>query len=280
VLISPIAVALRGSTSLRFTTLVVAAGLLALVAVAVPATSRGATVFTHSAESGQLRDGLLTLRGVGGRVPWAQHGGRSGSVSVVRLHRRLFVPQTPPIGTLHIAGRRPQTLRLRRPRYNAVRKTVRYRVQRLSRRTDRRAEASQALGEFGAAGLSIIPHPSLLTDDDGNYCAAGVLNLTIHELQATSTSKWDTDDWDPGVPSTLERLGGTVSWASQGGFLRGCSNTVVWTAGTDPPITFTVTTTHPFPGKSTETCKSSDRSYLCERTLGIDEANWIIRPNL
>jgi hypothetical protein len=270
----------RGSKLRLIASMALTAVLLTLVAATVPTASRGATVFTHSAESGQLRGGLLTLRGVSRRVAWAHHGGRSGSVSVERLHRRLFFPETPPIGTLHIAGRRPQTLRLRRPRYNAARDSVRYRVQRLGRRTNRLAGASQALGEFGAASLSIIAHPSLLTDDDGNYCAAGVLNLTIHELQATSASKWDTDDWDPGNPSTLDRLGGTASWASQGGFLRGCSNTVVWTAATDPPVSFTVTTTHPFPGKSTETCKSSDGGFICERTLGIDEANWIIRPNL
>jgi hypothetical protein len=213
---------------------------------------------------------------VGSRVHWAHPSGRSGRISVQRLQRRLFFPGSPPLGTLHIAGRRSQTLRLHRPRYDASRDLVRYRV----RRADRRAAASQASGEFGTSSLSIVPHPSLLTDDDSNYCAAGVLNLTIHELQATSASKWDTDDWDPANPGTVDRLGGTASWASQGGFLRGCSNTVVWMAASDPPVSFTVTTTHPFPGKSTESCKASNQDFICEPTLGIDEANWIIRPNL
>jgi hypothetical protein len=263
-----------------------AAGLLTVVPATAPAASGGATVFTHSAESGQLRGGLLTLRGVGSRLTWAHNGGRSGTVSVERLHRRLFFPETPPMGTLHVAGRRPQALRLRRPRYNATRELVRYRVQRLGKRTraGRVAGASQVSGEFGAASLSIVAHPSLLGSSDGagNYCAVGILNLTIHDVRAASASKWDTDDWDPAIPTNdvIEPLGGTASWASQGGFLRGCSNTAVWVVDSDPPVSFTITTTHPFPGNKAESCKPSSRSFTCAQTLGIDEVNWIIRPTL
>ena len=264
------------------TSVALAAGLLVSLPATVASASGGATVFTHSAEGGQLRGSLLILHGVGSRLTWAHNGGRYGRISVDRLHRRLFFPETPPIGTLHVAGRRPQTFRLRRPHYNAARDTVRYRVRRLRARTRSLARASQAPGEFEAASLSIIAHPSLLTDDDGNYCAAGLLNLTIHDLQAASESKWDTDDWDPGIPfnDVAEAFGGTASWASQGGFLRGCSNTAVWVTDSDPPVSFTITSTHPWRGKSFSTCKSSNRSYVCVRTLGLDEANWIIRPVL
>ena len=273
----------RGSTLRLITSVALAAGLLTPGPATAAAASRGAMVFTHSAESGQLRGGLLTLRGVGSHLTWAHNRGRSGRISVERLHRRLFFPETPPIATLHVAGRRPQTFRLRRPHYNAARDSVRYRVRRLRARTRTLARASQASFDFEAAALSIVAHPSLLTDDDGNYCAAGLLNLTIHDLKAASESKWDTDDWDPGIPfnDVAEFLGGTASWASQGGFLRGCSNTAVWVTDSDPPVSFTITTAHPWrPGTSTETCKSSDRSYVCVRTLGLDEANWIIRQIL
>ena len=37
-----------------------------------------------------------TLRGGGSRLTWAHNGGRYGRVSVERLHRRLFFPETPP----------------------------------------------------------------------------------------------------------------------------------------------------------------------------------------
>ena len=157
---------------------------------------------------------------------------------------------------------------------------MRYRVARLGKRPG----ASQASGpdRFGAASLSIVGHPSRLgsSSDGGNYCAVGILNLTIHDLQTPSATKWDTDDWDVGVPSVVESLGGTGNWASSGGFLRGCSNTVVWALGSHPPVSVRITTTHPFPGNVIETCKPSDSSYTCSQTLGIDEVNWVVRPVL
>ena len=256
-----------------------AAALLALLPAAAVAGSGGATVFTHSAKSGELRAGMLTLRGVGSRLTWAQNEGRSGTVSVKRLHRRLFSPETPATGTLHIAGRRAGVaLRLSRPRYNGARQLVRYRAQRLSKR----AQAS-GVGEFGAASLSMLAHPSLLGGSGiGVDCGAGILNLTIHGLRAVSATKWDTDEWDPGSPldATIDSLGGTASWGSDAGFLRGCSNTVVWETSTTPPVSFTITTTHPYRQDTTGRCVSSDSSFSCKQTIGIDEINWLIRPTL
>jgi hypothetical protein len=279
------AVAPKGSALRLVASLALAVGLLVLVPAAAAARSGGATVFTHSAKSGELRGNLLTLRGVGSRLTWAHNSGRTGSVSVARLHRRLFSPEAPPVGTLHVAGRRGgrgRAFRLTRPRYNPAREWVRYRVERLGRRP----RASQASGtdRFGAASLSIVGHPSRIgiSTSGGNYCAVGILNLTIHDLQATSATKWDTDDWDPGNPfnAVVENLGGTESWATDGGFLRGCSNTVVWALGSDPRVSFRITTTHPFKGNVIETCKPSDSSYTCSQTLGIDEVNWVVRPVL
>jgi hypothetical protein len=279
---------LTGSTLRLIASAVLAAALLALLPAVAVAGSGGATVFTHSARSGELRAGMLTLRGVGNRVTWAHNEGRSGTVSVKRLHRRLFSPETPATGTLQIAGRRPGqelALRLSRPRYNGARHLVRYRAQRLSKRTGGVAQASQAAGpsEFGAASLSMVAHPSLLGGSGiGVDCAAGILNLTIHELRAVSAAKWDTDEWDPGSPfgATIDALGGTASWGSDAGFLRGCSNTVVWQTSTTPPVSFTITTTHPYRHDTTGKCVSSDSSFSCKQTIGIDEINWLIRPIL
>jgi hypothetical protein len=108
----------------------------------------------------------LTLRGVGRRVTWAAHPGRFGVLSVKRLHRLLFTPRTPSAtGTLHVAGQRggeELVLRLSRPRYNASRGTVSYRVRRLNKRTlpSRTARASGFRArQFGAASLSIVGAP-------------------------------------------------------------------------------------------------------------------------
>jgi hypothetical protein len=72
----------------------------------------------------------VTLHDAGRRLTWLTNGGRSGVVSVARLHRRSFLPGTPPAtGTLPVAGHSggdEPTFRLIRPRYNASRQTVSY----------------------------------------------------------------------------------------------------------------------------------------------------------
>ena len=74
---------------------------------ATSAVTRGTTVFTHSAESAEFRGGRLILRGVDRHGTLASSGGKSGVVSIARLHRRLFSPGMPPVtGVLHIAGQR------------------------------------------------------------------------------------------------------------------------------------------------------------------------------
>ena len=114
---------------------VAAAGLLAAVPAAAQVPPRDATVFVHSAKSGELGGGRLTLHGVSGRVTWAHNSGRSGVMKVKRLHRMLFSAKTTTAtGTLHVAGHRggdELTFKLSRPRYNAARRTVSYRIKRL-----------------------------------------------------------------------------------------------------------------------------------------------------
>jgi hypothetical protein len=72
----------------------VAAGLLA-AALAGASWASATMVVTHSAEGGELRDGRLILRGVSGRATWATNAGRSGVISVRRLHRRVFPARKP-----------------------------------------------------------------------------------------------------------------------------------------------------------------------------------------
>jgi hypothetical protein len=92
-------------------------------------------VFVHSARSGKLGGGRLILYGVSGQVTWAHNSGRSGVIAVRRLHRMVFSAKTATAtGTLHVAGHRggdELTFRLSRPRYNAARRTVSYKIKRL-----------------------------------------------------------------------------------------------------------------------------------------------------
>jgi hypothetical protein len=143
-------------------TVVVAAGLLAAAPASARVPSGGATVFVHSATSGELSGGRLTLRGVGSRVTWAHSRGRSGVLRITRLHRRLFAPAKSAVtGALHLAGHRggeEPTFRLSQPRHSATNGTVSYMAKPLNNKPlpSRAARAAGAAVQFGAASLSIV----------------------------------------------------------------------------------------------------------------------------
>jgi hypothetical protein len=282
--------------------LLVATATVSLGLAAVASSAGAATTFVHSAQSGELRGGRLTLRGVSGRATWITNAGRSGVVRVARLHRRVFsAASRPATGTLHFAGHRggdELALRLRRPRYNGRRNTVSYRVTRLAKRSSssRRARSSQsgASREFGAASLSIVGHPRVMGGDNGgNDCPTGIINQTgINQtgygLQPIGSSKWDTDTWDPAPDSdrAVSSIGTNTSetYGSDGGFLRGCSNTIVWDLVLDPndPArhippdgTFTVTVTHGWSQVPSRQCVSSNPQYTCQAAGD----SWAIRPS-
>lgn len=72
------------------------AGWLAAVAPAsAQAPPRDGTVFVHSAKSGKLAGGRLTLLGVGPQVTWIHESGRSGVTAVTQMHRVVFTRTTP-----------------------------------------------------------------------------------------------------------------------------------------------------------------------------------------
>ena len=240
-----------------------AAGLLAAAPGGAAAAPAGARMFVQSADNGELRGSLLTLRGrgIGRRVTWVQKNGRSGVVSVAKMHRRLFGRgQRSPNGVLHIDGRE-LTLRLSRPRISASRHRVRYRVRRLAE-LRRAAPASQrpVPRQFGAASLSLVGGPRV-GQWGGQQCTTGVLNQTGSDLRVLSASKWDTDDWtyEPDV-GTVFGVGGVIYSQSQGGFMRGCGNTFVVQQVASPSVTFTLTTTYPWwsTGGQNTTCTASD----------------------
>jgi hypothetical protein len=137
----------------------------------------GSSVFVHSARSGELTGGRLTLRGVSRRVTAISSDGRSGVVSVTRLQSRLFLPGQPVTGVLHVAGFRggdEPTFSLTQPRYNASRRTVSYVAKRLNTRHLPRRGAGAAQSstptQFGAASLSMAAP----VGDGGNDCETSV----------------------------------------------------------------------------------------------------------
>ena len=282
----------RAGRSVRLAALALAvAGLVALA----PATARANLVMVHSAKSGTLAGDQLTLHGVGRRVTWATNKGRSGVVSIARLHRRLFLPATPwATGTLHIAGQRggqELALRLRRPRYNRARQTVRYRVKRLSKRRPARASGFRPRRRFGAASLSMVG--ARLVGDNGGLDCRSTLETDVNYLwEASAEGKWPTDTWDPGIPfqATIGGDANSASWGSDGGLLRGCSVTGVWTiipwpddpTQPVPSATVTVTTTYPWSGTPsyTNTCTLTNPAFTCQAvTNDAGSASWSIESS-
>jgi hypothetical protein len=276
----------------------VTAGLLAAALVSAEAARGGATMSVHAAKGGELGGSRLILRGVGRRVTWVTHAGRSGVVSINRLHRRLFQPGTPATAALHVAGRpggAEPTFRLTRPRYNAARRTASYRVKRLNKRRPSRA-ASGAAGfrrprRFGAASLSIVGAPQIMSGDNGgNDCSVTVTNSTPWPLQATGEAKWPTDTWDPGIPfADVLPQGQSISWGSDGGLFRGCSVTGQWTVIPDPDAppnppqgSFVLNTTWTWnSGAGTgHTCSPTNTgSYYCQdwTTAGVGSGVWELK---
>jgi hypothetical protein len=196
---------------------------------------------------------------------------------------------------LHVAGYRggdEPSFRLSKPRRNAARHTVSYRAKRLDKKPlpGRAARAAGAPGRrFGAASLSIVPHPRLTGGDNGGLdCSTTLTNNTSHLLEASAESNWPTDTWGPGIPfqAQLTALGtGTLTWVSDGGFLRGCSASSTWvfvpdpsTGDPNPPmVSFSTTTTYHWDNTWSDTCTSSDpQDFPCQATgiNGPGNASW------
>jgi hypothetical protein len=269
---------------------VVAAALVALA----PTTADAASMYVHSAQSGKLAGGRLTLYGVGRNVTWTTSSGRAGVARITRAHKRLFSPKTPATGTLHIAGQRggdELAFRLSKPRYKAARRTVAYRARPLAKRRAARAAGFRRPRRFGPASLSVVPHSAVASGDNGgNDCAAGFENYTWYGMVNVSNSKWDTDTWEwpssrflqPGgiTISNHNSFGGTVqfdgaAWESDGGLWRGCANNTTWTLTPDPNdpggsgtppanVTLDFNLTWAWTQLPSFSCSSSDPRFTCD----------------
>jgi hypothetical protein len=285
----------QSSPRLRAAALAVALAaffLAAGLAGASSASASGATLVTQSAKGGVLKGGRLTLRGVSGRVTYVLNTGRRGTLSVRRLHRRLLLPGLPATGTLHVAGYRggdEPSFRLSKPRRNAARHTVSYRAKRLDHKPLPK-RAGRAAGfrpprRFGAASLSIVPHPRLTGGDNGgNDCEAAVYvdRGEPFALAAQSWSDWPTDDWNPDPSALQTEFYGSGSWESDGGLWRGCSNTVNFQAVAEVSGyggLFTITTRWPWGGSASGTCTVTLNSQhiSCTQQSGVSPITWQLR---
>lgn len=196
------------------------------LAVLAPQGASAASMYVHSAKSGELSGGRLVLRAVGRHVTWTSHSGDAGLLRIARLHRLVFGPgATPVTATLHIAGHRggeELALLLSRPRYDPSRQRVSYRAKRLRKRRpgSPRAVGADAVGSFGSASLSLV--------SEGVTCSAQVTNNTGYPLLLFSASTTD-GSWaqSPGTPKTTTlNNGASTQWSTQGP--DGCNNVVDW----------------------------------------------------
>jgi hypothetical protein len=277
-------------TGWRVAAAVWVAGLVAVLVgwllAAAPASAATAKMFTQSATGGELQGGRLTLHGVSGRVTYVLNTGRRGTLSVRRLHRRQFLPGLPATGTLHVAGYRggdEPSFRLSKPRRNAARHTVSYKAKRLDNKPLPGGAAPVAGGfrpprRFGAASLSIVPHPRLTGGDHGgNDCAALVENNSGYgnsPMTLVSSSNWNTDTWVQGP--TGMGTGGSVLVESDGGLDRGCHWEAVWSMDS-PPATISMEVTWAWGQNGAESsCTSTNpTAHPCTRQDN-PEITWLI----
>lgn len=221
-----------------------ALAIAAVIAVA-PAAADASSLYVHSAKSGALSGGTLTLHGVGGNVTWTTTSGRSGVERVKRAHRQLFLPKRPATGTLHFAGQsggEELAFELSQPRYDARRDVARYRAKPISKRA--KAARAGTTRRFGAASLSVVPHASIAPGNEGgNDCLAGFQNYTWYAMQFVSDAKWDTNDWAETDTDDDDTIGSWnidgdlpkgATWESDGWLWRGCANHSTWKLVTDP----------------------------------------------
>jgi len=248
-----------------------------------------AALFVQTADSGGFVNGRLTLRGVSRHVAWFtdRPARDSGVITYTAMRRMLFSRGQPaPNAALDVAGEGlggVVALELRRPRYNARRGTVTYRVKRLEAFGSRLEHLGDRLSErrlprrFGSASLFID------SGSGGNTCVANVTNNTTGDLRVTSASKWDTDDWGDQGHGYTDPTGiavgptHTKGWESVGGFARGCSNAV--TLQTADGASITVQTTDPFSGSNTLRCTTSSPRYTCRMGPGSVTSGFAILGN-
>jgi hypothetical protein len=216
----------RAGARARLVALVVMATGLAALA---PQGASAASMYVHSAKSGELSGGRLVLRGVGRHVTWTRHSGDAGLLRIARLHRLVFAPgATPVTATLHIAGHRggeELALRLSRPRYDTSRQTVSYRVKRLRKRR----LSGRSNGTVGADPIRRFRSASLSLVSEDVACSVQITNNTGSTLLLFGASTTDAS-WEqsPGTTKTTTLNDGASTWWSTHNADGRCANAVDW----------------------------------------------------
>src|SRR5262249_10195473 len=115
----------------------------------------------------------------------------------------------------------------------------------------------------------------------GNDCAANILNAAYPKLFLQSSSQWDTDDWNPAPPESIDYGDGPLI-VSEGGLWRGCHAETVWAAvppGTNPGhATVTIEISCPWTQGPSTTCTPSDyKVFSCVRNDQGGAISWVIQ---
>jgi hypothetical protein len=231
--------------------------------------ARGGTFTRARGKSGGFR---LTLHGVDPKlVFFTDRPVRdSGLIPEKELLQLLWGPgDSPPNAAVEVLGgdkgQDVLAVKLRNPRYNARKRTVRYDATLLHNLTpglrhyrglvDRRLPR-----RFGDVSLFID------SGDGGNTCDTRMSNSTDGTIAWLSSSIWSTDSWEDkknpantGIPNDGNTYNAGVD---DGGFARGCSATTIWEMPDGSRLT--IVTSDPYTGSNTFTCSVSNPArYTC-----------------
>jgi hypothetical protein len=271
--------------------------MVAALAVLAAGRADAGSMYVHSATGGAFANGRLTLHGVGRNVTWVSTGASTGVTPTTLVLKRLFSHKRSATGVLDISGKRHGqafAFSLSAPRYNAARRAVTYRATSLTKRTVGSSAATAVPRHFGAASLSVqlaspleVSAPGALSsgsgDNGGNDCALQITNNSNQgeQIFLLSSSQWDTDEWDPAPPETMD-FGDVEEIESVGGLARGCHLETVW--GSDPPgtnpgqATITIDVTWKWTELPTTSCTTTNPGlYRCERSDN-GRIGWTIQP--
>jgi hypothetical protein len=192
-----------------------------------------------------------------------------GAVSVGRMLKGLFHKKGAPapnaaVSTVTANGSTVlMGLELRKAKYDWKKHTLVYQARKLSQgKTQDRVK-----GRTDTVLPATLGHTSLFVDTFYNDCDVNLSNWGDHDIPVMSQTLNNSDDsWDPApTASTTPADQGTMSYGSESGFARGCSNTVVFG---DSQGTVTISVSDPYSGANSWSCVATG-AYDCEGPINV-----------
>lgn len=262
-----------------------AIGIAVAAAISVATASAGLTSGTDGTTSGpttwefslQADGGTLqsagggeydiSLTGVDRKVLAFQDrpGRKQETVSVRRMARRISAMRDsgdPPNGVISAKvgkGQRMMGVELLGVKYKTGANRLDIRARRLQEERSTQRGIGVLPARFGST--------SVFVDGFGHFCISAVDNFSNEQWFNFYESKWDSDDWSGTPPFNINpqgSSGSSVSWETDGGAFRGCSNTVGYQAPNGDQMT--VYTPSPWSDNATPTCSITGSTYVCQNT--------------